>query len=103
MSRTNDPVDAHLAALGASTLAAAPRALPPAVLRILAERRRAVIRSRRLLSLVAVASAAPVPIVLAAWMLRPAETNGALLAVGCVAAALVSAVGAATSAWTSRT
>jgi hypothetical protein len=92
MSETSDPVEASLASLARSTLAAAPRPVPFAVVRILAERRRAEIRSRRLLALVALASAAPLLIVLAAFVLRPAAASGSLLAASVLALAVVPAI-----------
>ena len=93
MSRTNEPIDTHLASLARSSLAAAPLPALCAVIRILAERRRAEIRSRRLLALLAVASAAPVLIVLAAWLHRPADAGGSLLVAALLAFALIPAVG----------
>ena len=93
MSQTNDPVDAHLALLARSTLAAAPRPLPPAVVRILAGRRRAALGSCRLLAFVAVASAAPLPIILVAWILSPAVAGGSHFVPALLAFVLPPAIG----------
>ncbi len=92
MSPTSDPVDAHLAALARTTLAAAPRPAPLTVIRFLAERRRVEFRSRRLLSLVAIASVAPLVLLVAAWLLRSAAGSGSPLAAALLAAALVPAI-----------
>ncbi|HQQ75921.1 MAG TPA: hypothetical protein PLB01_01080 [Thermoanaerobaculia bacterium] len=92
MSETSDPVEASLASLARSTRSAAPRPVPFAVVRILAERRRAEFRSRRLLAFVALASAAPMLIVLVAWGLRPAAASGSLLAASVLALAVVPAI-----------
>jgi hypothetical protein len=92
MSETSDPVEASLASLARSTFAAAPRPVPFAVVRILAERRRAEFRSRRLLAFVALASAAPMLIVIVAWVARPAAADGYLLAAIVLALALAPAI-----------
>ncbi len=97
MSLTTDPVDAHLASLALTTLAAAPRPAPPTVIRFLAERRRAEFRSRRLLALVAIARAAPLVLLVAAWLLRSAARSSSLLATALLAAALVPAIGGVVS------
>lgn len=92
MSETSDPVKASLASLARSTLAAAPRLVPFAVVRILAERRRAELRSRRLLAFVALASAAPMLIVIVAWVVRPAAADGYLIAAIVLALAVAPAI-----------
>ena len=99
MTTDRDDVDIHLSALAAATRAAAPRPAPPAVIRILAERRRVASRARRLEWLVAAACAAPVVTVLLARGIGPGNAPGALAVVACLALAVLPALGAATCAW----
>ncbi len=103
MTTDRDDVELHLSALAAATRAAAPRPLPAATLRILAERRRVASRARRLERLVAAACAAPVATLLLARALRPADAPDALAVAVCLAAAMLPAAGAATCAWRWRT
>lgn len=89
MKPTDDPLDAALASLGRSTVASAPEPAPPAVLRVLAARRAAQLGAKRLLVLLAVAAAVPVPVLLAGWSLSPPgpgrTLTGALLVAGSLA------------------
>lgn len=103
MTTDGDEAGVHLAALAAATRAAAPRPVPAAVIRILAERRRVASRARRLEWLVVAACAAPVATLLLARVLRPADAPGALAVVACLAGAMLPALGAATCAWRWRT
>ncbi|KAA0256441.1 hypothetical protein FBQ97_04865 [Acidobacteria bacterium ACD] len=83
MNPTDDPLDAPLASLGRSTAASAPAPAPPAVIRALAARRAAEVGARKLLVLLAVATAVPVPVLITGWILSPPgpgrASTGALL------------------------
>jgi hypothetical protein len=72
MNETRNRYLESLTALARSTRAAAPRPVSPAVLRILAGRRRAERASRRLLAAITMVSMAPIAISLVAWALDPA-------------------------------
>jgi len=85
MSAANHSVDSLLATYAAQTLSAAPTPIHPAVIRILAERRRAAAKARRLSWLLALTSAVPPLVGLAAWVIRRAE-GGTLLLVAVIAA-----------------
>jgi hypothetical protein len=93
MNETNGLVGAQLASLARTTLAAAPRPAPPGAVRILAERRRAAVASRRLFGLVMVASAVPIAVIPLAWALRPTAQGPALVALSLLALALGPAIG----------
>lgn len=97
MSARVDPAGDVLERLGRRTLAAAPAPPAPVVLHILADRRGAEIRSRRLLAWIAAASCAPAPLLLAA-LLAPLQGGGVVLALvglGATVAAGIAALAAA--------
>jgi hypothetical protein len=83
MSEPVDPVATPLDSLARATLASAPRPIPIAVVRILAERHRAERASRRILAFVVIASAIPVLVLPIAWAFGPMR-SGASLSAGAV-------------------
>jgi hypothetical protein len=91
MTSQTDPIAERLAALRASTAAAAPRPLPFAVVRTLAARRLVEIRSRRLLRLLVVASTAPIPILAGAAILHPPGSGSLAIAAACLLGAAAGA------------
>jgi hypothetical protein len=94
MNSEFDAIAGQIASLARSTLAAAPAPAPFAVIRILAERRHTELAARRVLVLLAIASLAPMVLVLAAWVLSPDSTTAFPMASAIVTLALFPSIAA---------